>query len=175
MWKVATCTHIEHVNSCMYCVLYMQLWQEKLLRSFTLRHALKSSATAYYCSQTPIKMWLAWRDSVINKIKLSATCCSWTACCSYRLTMTDSLFFLISSTAQMFICSAADILSLHYYINTQRCHYTINTKGLFRGTACRHVFVFLNGPQNVELHKSLMGSPSSMLFVWVGEVLQYLK
>lgn len=67
--------------------------------------------------------------------------------------------FLISSTAQMFICSAADILSLHYYINTQRCHYTINTKGLFRGTACRHVFVFLNGPQNVELHKSLMGEP----------------
>lgn len=73
-----------------------------------------NAATGYYCSRTPIKMWLARGISVINEIKsglLVVAACSQLAPVVFHFSLLPSFVF-ISPATQLFICSAVDILSL---------------------------------------------------------------
>lgn len=138
--------------------------------SFTLSytHAHNNSATGYYCSQTPIKTWVVWGISVLNEIKsgllvvagLLVILPGWHW---WHFSLPSSLLLLnLSYNTAVYLLSSRRLIS-YITTSTQHCHYTINTEGLFHSTACRHVFVFLNGPHNVKLHKSFMGNPSRML------------
>lgn len=53
----------------------------------------------------------------------------------------------------------------HYNLKTQHHHYAINTEGLFNSAACHHVFVFLNGAQNVTqgLHREPVQNAHSLV------------
>lgn len=121
-----------------------------------------NAATGYYCSHTPIKMWFALGIPAINEIKSGVLVVlpGWHWWCS-ALTSSLLLLYLSSNTAVYLLCSR----HLISYI-TSSIHSTaimpLTPKGLFHCAACCHVFVFLNGPQYVELHKSFVESPSSL-------------
>ena len=121
---------------------------------YVLLHSLlhtytHNAATGYYCSQTPIKTCLARGISVINEIKsgllvvarLLVVLPGW----HWRLfSLTSSS--LNSPTTQLFICSAADVLSLTLVPQQSTAIMPLTPKGLLsqRGVPPR-LCVFLMG------------------------------